>query len=302
MATAFWIWLRLREILSIKLLLVKGNSENTLKSRLLILMPLEWRLLISICIFFSIYVYSFFFDIINLAPMNTSLGCYELGGVWVCVFVCGGGVGVCVGGCLAGVGVGVCVCVGGYVCGVVGVVCVWGGGGGCVCVCVWVHGCLWFGDGIYLENVLWFETSLLHSVIEDCSGRSTQVPFLWKWVIDGFEVGIGQKIFWLNFGQFDPFPVGVTQGSSGGQIFKMLQMTFHVHQITREVIRIRRIYSLLCVGWMVREILTKGHPKVKWGQIFNNIRFAWMIYQIIPLALHIRKISTFELFKLSLLK
>ena len=38
----------------------------------------------------------------------------------------------------------------------------------------------------------------------------------------------------------------------------MLQMTFHVHvyQITREV-----IHSLLCERGMVREILTKDHPK-----------------------------------------
>ena len=56
-----------------------------------------------------------------------------------------------------------------------------------------------------------------------------------------------------------------------GQNFKMLEMTFHVYQITPEIIRTTKIYSLLCVGCMVREILTKGHPKVKWGQIFNNI-------------------------------
>ena len=73
------------------------------------------------------------------------------------------------------------------------------------------------------------------------------------------------------------------QRSSGGQNFKMIQMTFHVYQITSKVIRITKIYSLLCVGCMVKEILTKGHPKVKWGQISNNIRFALMIYQIVPL-------------------
>ena len=101
---------------------------------------------------------------------------------------------------------------------------------------------------------------------------------------------MGQKIFWQNSGQFGPFPVGVTQRSSRGQNLKMLEMTFHVYQITREVIRTTKIYSLLCVGCMVREILTKRHPKVKWGQIFNNIRFAWMTYQIIPLNLHIPKI------------
>ena len=93
------------------------------------------------------------------------------------------------------------------------------------------------------------------------------MPFWRKLVIDGFEVVIGLKIFWRNFGRFGPFPVGVTQGSSGGQIFKMLKMAFYVYQITREVIRITEIYSLLCVGGTVREILTKGHPKVKWGPI-----------------------------------
>ena len=134
----------------------------------------------------------------------------------------------------------------------------------------------------------------------NCSGRSTQVPFR-KWVIDGFEVVV-QKIFWQNFGQFGPFPVGVTQRSSRGQNFKMLETTFHVYQITRDVIRTTKIYSFLCVGCMVREILTKGHPKVKWGQIFNSIRFAWMTYQIIPLSLHIPKIYNFQLFELSLLK
>ena len=86
-----------------------------------------------------------------------------------------------------------------------------------------------------------------------------------------------------------------------GQIFKMLQMTFHIYQITLEVIRIKKnIYSLLCVGFMVMEILTKGHPKVKWGQIFNNIRFSWMIYQIIPLSLNVPKIYTLKLSELSL--
>ena len=50
----------------------------------------------------------------------------------------------------------------------------------------------------------------------------------------------------------------------------MLQMTFHVFQITREVIRITKIYSLLCIGCMVREILTKGHPKVQNGVKFST--------------------------------
>ena len=51
-------------------------------------------------------------------------------------------------------------------------------------------------------------------------------------------------------------------------------MTFHVYQSTREVIRITKIYDLLCVRCMVKEILMKGHPKFKWGQIFNNNGFA----------------------------
>ena len=147
-------------------------------------------------------------------------------------------------------------------------------------------------------NSLWtgFETLLIIYFLKwRCSGRSTQVPFWRKWIIDGFEVVIGQKIFWPNFGRFGPFPVGVTQGSSGGQIFKMLQMTYHVYQIIRQAIRITKIYGLLCVGCMV-------YPKVKWGQIFINIRFAWMIYQIIPLSLHIPKMYTFKLFELLLLE
>ena len=102
----------------------------------------------------------------------------------------------------------------------------------------------------------------------------TKISYWWFWS------RYRSENIWQNFGRFDPVPVGITQRSNIGQNFKMLQMTFHVYQITREIIRIAKIYSLLCVGCMVREILTKGHPKVKRGQIFNNIRFAWMIYQI----------------------
>ena len=94
------------------------------------------------------------------------------------------------------------------------------------------------------------------------------MPFWRKWVIDGFKVIMGYKIFWQNLGQFGPFPVGVTQRSSRGQNFKMLEMTFHV--ITHAVIRTTKIYSLLCVVCMVREILTKGHPKVKWVKFLTT--------------------------------
>ena len=116
----------------------------------------------------------------------------------------------------------------------------------------------------FLENYVFstkYDSKIeLKTVVEEVLD---QVPFWWKWVINGFEVVIGQKIFWQNFGWFGPFTLGVTQRSSRGQNFKMLQMTFHVYQITREVIRITKIYSLPCVGCMVREILTKGHQKVK---------------------------------------
>ena len=133
-----------------------------------------------------------------------------------------------------------------------------------------------------------------------CSGRSTQVPFSRKWVIDGFEVGIGQKIFWQNFGLFDPFPVGVTQRSSGGQNFKMLQMTFYVYQITREVIRITKIYSLLWVGCMVGAILTIRSSKGQVGWNFQQ-HLIWM-NDISNYSLHISKIYTFKFFAHSLLK
>ena len=73
----------------------------------------------------------------------------------------------------------------------------------------------------------------------------------------------------------------------------MLKTCSHVCQITRYVIRITKIYSLPYVGCKVEEILTKGHPKVKWGQIFNDIRSAWMTYQIVGLALYISKMYTF---------
>ena len=72
----------------------------------------------------------------------------------------------------------------------------------------------------------------------------------------------------------------------------MLQMTFHVYQITREVIRITKIYSLLCVGCMVKGNLTKGqvgssfqqHP-ISMNDMSNN------------LSLHIPKKCTFKLLK-----
>ena len=163
------------------------------------------------------------------------------------------------------------------------------------------------------NNVAFFQTELygqpytgvflkipLRENDQDCSGRSTQVAFWRKWVIDGFKVVIGLKIFRQNFGRFGPFPVGVKWGSNFQNASNDLS---YIYQITREAIKItKKIYSLLCVGCMVREILTKCHPKVKWGQIFNSIQFAWMIYQIIPLSLHIPKIYSFKLFELSLLK
>ena len=106
-----------------------------------------------------------------------------------------------------------------------------------------------------LQHGQWYlEVNRLNN--EDCSGKSTEVPVWRKLVVDGFEVIIGQKIFWQNFRRFGPFPVGVMQRSSGGQNFKMLQMTFHVYQISRDVRRITKIYILLCAGCMVREILT----------------------------------------------
>ena len=46
---------------------------------------------------------------------------------------------------------------------------------------------------------------------------------------------------------------------------------------------------------MVKEILAKGHPKVKWGKIFNIIRFAWMTYQNVRLDMHIPNIYTFTI-------
>ena len=74
---------------------------------------------------------------------------------------------------------------------------------------------------------------------------------------------------------------------------KMLETCFHVRQIARYVLRITKIYSLLCLWCMVKEILAKGQPKVKWGQIFNNIRFTCTKYQIVHLAVYMTKIYAF---------
>ena len=40
---------------------------------------------------------------------------------------------------------------------------------------------------------------------------------------------------------------------------------------------------------MVKEILANGQPKVKWGQIFNNVRLTCMTYQIVRLAMYMPK-------------
>ena len=56
-----------------------------------------------------------------------------------------------------------------------------------------------------------------------CSEKSTQILFWRKWVIDGFDFVIGQKLFWQNFG---PFPVGVMQRSSGVKISKCFRWPF----------------------------------------------------------------------------
>ena len=45
---------------------------------------------------------------------------------------------------------------------------------------------------------------------------------------------------------------------------------------------------------MVKEILAKGQPKVKWGQIFNNVRFTCMKYQIVRLAVYMPKTYAFK--------
>ena len=37
--------------------------------------------------------------------------------------------------------------------------------------------------------------------------------------------------------------------------------------------RITKISSYQCLWCMAKQILAKGQPKVKWGQIFNNVGF-----------------------------
>ena len=86
-------------------------------------------------------------------------------------------------------------------------------------------------DGkIHLKFVILYRwilvSKMIYDIIEDCSGKSTQVSFWWNWVIGSFEVTTGQKMFWLKFGWIDPFPVGVTCGLNRGHFFKCLKWPF----------------------------------------------------------------------------
>ena len=133
-----WIWLRLRETLSIKLLLVRGNAENTLKSGLLILMPLDWSFLNSFCILL-IYLCLFFI-------WSNQLGTNEYYSMYLWIGRCVGCRGVCMSVCL-------------FRC--------WVGEGG-----TWVvfFSCVVCGLelGFVWKNALWFETSfsiVIHSAL-----------------------------------------------------------------------------------------------------------------------------------------
>ena len=46
----------------------------------------------------------------------------------------------------------------------------------------------------------------------------------------------------------------------------------------------------------------KGQPKVKWGQIFKNVQFTYMKYQIVRLAVDMPKIYAFKKFGHPVLK
>ena len=102
------------------------------------------------------------------------------------------------------------------------------------------------------------------------------------------------KIFWQSFGRFGPFPLGVTQKSSGVKISKCFKWPF---MYIKSLVRLwYKIYSLLCVGCMVGKILTKGHPKVKWVKFSTTSDLHLMTNQIVNLTLYIPKLYTFMLF------
>ena len=90
------------------------------------------------------------------------------------------------------------------------------------------------------------------------------------------------KSFKVNW----PLPSWDHVGSNRGRIFKMFRMAFHAYHISLGHKDHKKYKILLYVRLMVKYILTKGHSKVKLGQIFQNVWFAWMAWQIV---LHITK-------------
>ena len=52
---------------------------------------------------------------------------------------------------------------------------------------------------------------------------------------------------------------------------------------------------------MVKEVLGKGQAKVKWGQIFNNVQFIRMKYQIVRLAVYMLKYMLLQNFDIHFL-
>ena len=45
---------------------------------------------------------------------------------------------------------------------------------------------------------------------------------------------------------------------------------------------------------MIKEILAKGQAKVKWGQIFNNVRLRRIKHKIVRLDVYMQKIYDFS--------
>ena len=80
--------------------------------------------------------------------------------------------------------------------------------------------------------------------IWSCSGRSTQVPFWRKMSYWWFWSPYRSENILTTFWTIWPIPSGChAEVKVGVKISKMLQVTFHVYQIVREVIRITKIYS-----------------------------------------------------------
>ena len=69
----------------------------------------------------------------------------------------------------------------------------------------------------------------------------------------------------------------------------LFEIDFNLPPYFKEYKNVKLAMSLM----YVKEKLAKGQAKVKWGRIFNNVRFQRMTHQIVRLTVHM--ISSLEI-------